>query len=130
MARKVRQLFPDEGDLDELVVEQIRVMFARNAANLRELEKYKVKRNICIRGITCTKQAVPGRGGGYGYGCAEHLAAAKAGIKMSKWTAYSSEYGRLRKKQKEAEKEEAVAESVRVARNEKVGKRVKGRRAA
>lgn len=127
----VMRLFRSDSDLDPLVVEQIRVHFQRVAASLRQLEAYKKKRGLCINGITCTHKAVPSSRGNYGYGCAKHLAAKKAGLKLAKWTAYESEYGRLQKRLKEQEKaelERAAANERKVRTNRKSKKERPSRR--
>lgn len=102
MARVQRIIFPQHGTLDPLLVERVRVFYQRLAAELRELEAYKQKRGICTRGISCTRKAVKGKRGALNE-CPHHAAARKAGIKLSRWTAYESEYGRLRKKLREDE---------------------------
>jgi hypothetical protein len=106
--------FPFEGgDLDELLVERIRVFYAQVASHLRELEAYKLERGKCIGGISCTRDAVEGPSGGH-RDCAHHTAARKAGIKLARWTAYDSEYGRLRKREIAQQKEEKKREAEEV----------------
>jgi hypothetical protein len=110
--KKVQNLFPDDAELDDLVVERIRVFYQRVAGHLRELEAYKLKRGYCVGGMSCTRKAVKGPLGGRRT-CPHHAAAAKAGLKLRRWTAYESEYGRLRKQLAEQERVEAAPESKR-----------------
>lgn len=101
----------EEEDLDELLVERIRVFYQRLAGHLRELEAYKLKRGVCVGGISCTRKGVPNAETGKpGRVCAHHMAARKAGIKLRRWEAYESEYGRLRRQVLEAEREAASRE--------------------
>ncbi len=111
-------LFPSEGELDELLVERVRVFYQRVAAHLRELEAYKLKRGICVGGISCTRKAVPSKNanGGKGRVCAHHMAAQKAGMKLRRWQAYESEYGRLRKLMVEEERARAAAAKAEAAK--------------
>lgn len=100
---KAPQLFPvpddTAGAMDMLIFERVRVFWKQVGQCIRELEAYKQKRNICTRGLSCTRQAV--RAGG----CAHHYAARKAKVKLHTWTAYSTEYGKLRLEQRAAERE-------------------------
>lgn len=125
MRSKVRQIRPDDAEVNELVAEQIRLCYVRMGHNIRELEAYKLKRGICVMGISCTRKAVEGALGGK-RGCAHHHAAAKAGIKLAKWTHYDSEYGKLRKEQKEREREEKRLEAEREKENKQRLRRVAG----
>ncbi len=118
-------MFPDDSaldDLDDLVVDRIATFYKRVASHLRELEAYKLKRGICIGGISCTRKAVEGPLGGMRT-CPHHAAAQKAGMKLRRWEAYSSEYGRLRKKQIEEEKA-AKLEAEREKEREKIRAKV------
>ena len=105
--RHLRALARDaSGKTDPLLVERIRVFYARLNAELRDIEAYKKKRGICAHGISCMRRAVHNKDGRRG-ACAHHLAAAKAGIRLRRWEAYISEYGLLRKeaRQKAGKKE-------------------------
>ncbi len=123
-ASKATPLFPTDGELDDLLVERVRIFYARVAAHLRELEAYKLKRGICIGRTSCTRKAVKGPLGGLRT-CAHHAAAAKAGIKLRRWAAYESEYGRLRKKQIEEEKRAEEEAAKQAADEEKRAKKRK-----
>ncbi len=93
----VAQLERTFGNL--LVKDRIQTFYAKLGHELRELEKWKIKNDYCTRGISCMHKAILGKSG-KGRGCAHHVAAMKAGIKLRKWTAYDTEYGILRAKEK------------------------------
>ncbi len=104
-----------------LLVERIRVFYQRVANEIRELEKYKEKRGICTGGMSCTRKALQGPRGGM-RDCPHHAASRKAGIKLRRWQAYESEYGRLRKEmieREKAEKERAEKEKKKPAKKKK-----------
>jgi hypothetical protein len=124
-----RRLRSVPSNANELVVEAMRVCFHRNGLNIRELERVKLKHGICIMGLTCLEPAIDGGRGGF-YGCREHTAAKKAGLKFERYTRMESAYGQIRAREIKQAQEAAQAEAERVARNEKVAKKVKGRRAA
>lgn len=84
----------------QLVMERIRVFYARMNAELRDLEKYKRKNGVCTAGISCMRPVEKGSS------CAHHAAARKAGLKLRSWKAYTTEYGLIRK-EVEREKREA-----------------------
>lgn len=128
-ARKNRTLCVVPPDVNDLVVEAMKVCFQRNGLNLRELEKVKLKHGICILGMTCLQPAIDGGRGGF-YGCLEHTAAKKAGLKFDRYQRMESAYGQIRAREKEREKEAREAEAARVAKNEKTTKTVKGKRAS
>lgn len=125
-------LFPEDGDFDELLVERIRVFYQRVAGHLRELEAYKLKRGYCVGGMSCTRKAVPSKTSNNGKGriCAHHQAASKAGIKLRRWQAYESEYGRLRREQIEAEREAKAEAEGKVRKQTTRPRAAKRRRAA
>lgn len=102
---QVSEMFPRKGKLDPLLVERVRVFYQRMSAELRDLEAYKKKRGICIAGISCTNKAVEGPKGGR-IACAHHGAAKASGMRLRRWEAYVSEYGKLRKRELEAEREQ------------------------
>jgi hypothetical protein len=79
----------------ELVKDRIQAFYAKLNYELRELEVYKKKRGICTAGISCMKRSVKGNA------CAHHAAAKKAGIRLRRWQAYETEYGKLRKRERE-----------------------------
>jgi hypothetical protein len=93
-----------EPPMDPLMVERVRIFYQRIAKELRELELYKRKRGVCVAGISCCRKALTGPRGGH-KACPHHAAAAKAGIRLARWKVFESEYGRLRKAQREAERE-------------------------
>ncbi len=114
---------------NELVVEAMRVCFERNGKNLAEMFAVKAKHGVCQLAFTCLEPCVEGTKGGMN-GCREHLAARYAGVKLDTHRRMESAYGRIRAREIAAAKEEKEAESARLARNEKIAKRVKGRSAA
>ncbi len=93
-----------------MVKDRIRTFYAKLGHELRDLEKYKKKNGYCTRGISCMHKAIKGNA------CAHHAAAAKAGIKLRKWTAYETEYGLLRKKERaDARAKKVVVKKTRAA---------------
>ena len=91
-----------------LVKDRIQAFYAKLNHELRELEAYKKKRGLCTAGISCMRTAVKG------CACAHHAAASKAGIRLRRWAAYETEYGKLRKRERElTRKDKASATSVK-----------------
>src|SRR3989304_141166 len=80
---------------DTLIKDRIAAFYARMNAALRELEAYKKKNGYCTSGISCMRKRVKGDA------CAHHAAASKAGMRLRTWKAYQSEYGLLRKAERE-----------------------------
>ncbi len=96
-------------DVDPLLVEKIRVTI-KAAWNLwRDLEAYKLKRGICVMGMTCMRKAVEGKQGGK-RGCPHHMAASKAGIRLFRKESYQTEYGKLQEMLAEQEKKQVEQE--------------------
>ena len=71
---------------------------------LRSLERFKLKSGICILGISCDRPVVPGT-----RGCVKHRMRAKLrreGTFVAPIEKFSTDYGRIRKKEIPLEREQ------------------------
>lgn len=83
--------------MNELVKDKIRTFYERMNFELRSLERFKKREGICVMGISCMSNIVPGT-----RGCALHLRREKLrheGHEVARIGRYQTEYGKLRKRE-------------------------------
>ena len=102
--------------IDLLAKAKIRTFYERMTFELRSLERFKKKHGLCIGGISCMEKAADGA-----RDCPLHLRRKRLredGKDLEPLARFSTEYGRMRKQEIDAEREERHREEERKLRHD------------